>query len=174
VVTSAKRLTLSSCWLAYVVLCIASCNDREGISRIPQQFARLTVYDVEGFTENLESIALVQIPHATLEETTVQAMFRDIRYRRGTLLWKGSSLGVAKMQDGSERHLAISYYGGFFKILDQKGYYEVVGESRKLFDEQMNGIIADTFIPARHEAGGRQYKERAQNNEKCVDQTNVQ
>ena len=53
------------------------------------------------------------------------------------------------MDDGTEKHLAISYYGGFFKILDKPGYFQMERESREFFQEKIKSILADNFIPAR-------------------------
>lgn len=39
------------------------------------------------------------------------------------------------MEDGTEKHLALSYYGGFFAILGEPGYYYFEGEARKTWEE---------------------------------------
>ncbi|MHC4498629.1 MAG: hypothetical protein ACYS21_05885 [Planctomycetota bacterium] len=148
--TLAKDTLLSVFSLGFILFLVASCKDRKANTQVlPQQFETLTVYDVDGLTENLDTVVLTEVTHVAVEKDVVQRMFRHVRYRRGMLVWKGGSLGVAKTEDGRKRYVAISYYGGLFKILDQRGYYEVLGESRKLFDKEMSAIIADIFIPAR-------------------------
>ncbi len=70
-------------------------------------------------------------------------------------MWKGSSLGIAELDDGTQRRLAISNWGGIFVILGEPGYYVVKGESRAAWDGAMKDILVNTFIPARKEGRGR-------------------
>ncbi|MBN1912386.1 MAG: hypothetical protein JW818_21880 [Pirellulales bacterium] len=68
------------------------------------------------------------------------------------LFWNTSRLAVVRMKNGSERQLALSYYGGFFSILGNDGNFVFEGESRKQWEQAFSKtIVRETFIPKRIE-----------------------
>ena len=152
---SAERFCVLVLFLTSTVLLVSSCKNRVMTGRKNlEEFETLIIYDVDGFaSKKTDNDALLRIPHKVLEKNVVQEIFRDVKYHKGSLLlWKGSSLGIATTQDARERRIAMSHYGGFFKILNEKGYYEIIGESRRRFDKEMKRILVDVFIPARRKA----------------------
>lgn len=78
------------------------------------------------------------------------------KYEKSIVLWKGSNLAVVQMKDGKKIKLAISYYGGFFKVVGDDGYYLLDGEARDECDDAISRINQSNFVPKRierHEGG---------------------
>ena len=55
------------------------------------------------------------------------------------------------MNDGSVRHLKLSVYGGFFKILGQCGIFYFQGEARKKWEEKISLVEPDNYPPGKIE-----------------------
>ncbi len=96
-----------------------------------QNIEQLSLYSVEGDTE--ESNGKVSIPHDSntrpsqnpnsstgayvVPPKETKSLFSHATFHMDTgNLWKGSRLGIAKMRDGTERHLKIALHGSFFKV----------------------------------------------------------
>ena len=52
-----------------------------------------------------------------------------------TYLWKGYHFAMATFANGQKRRIQISVYGGFFKDLTGKKYYEFKDEAREDWDK---------------------------------------
>ena len=52
-----------------------------------------------------------------------------------TYLWKGHHFAMATFANGQKRRIQISVYGGFFKDLTGKRYYEFKDEARQDWDK---------------------------------------
>lgn len=113
----------------------------------------LEIYDTDPFKENQQ---ISDVTKATIDKDTLKKCFEDVEFHKGSVIWKGQSLGVGKLDDGSEIRLAISYYGGFLKIIGESGYYQLKGESRKLFEKTRRQIVTNKFIPARKSGSNSQ------------------
>ena len=80
----------------------------------------ITVYDLDGTAgskyseEDLKNASQAPFDRDLFQQLAAHAKFNDRR-----AMWKGSSLAIVRMKDGTKRQLAISYYGGFFKILGE-------------------------------------------------------
>lgn len=123
----------------------------------PHQVSNLVIYDVDGLSaRHLPAEVLPKITHREIDESTTRAIFREVRYQKGHKLWKGSYLATVNTADGTSRRLAMSFYGGFFVVLGEEGYYEVVGGSREILDELLRETLVATFIPARKGDGPNQ------------------
>jgi hypothetical protein len=120
----------------------------------PQQFRSLVIYDVD-FPDaaTMSPAALSAKVAVTLDQSVTEEMFSHTAFHSGNPVWKGSSLGIASLDGGSTCRIRISYYGGFFKVLGQSGYYTVEGESRTTFETTYRGIIERDFLPARKRGG---------------------
>ncbi len=135
-------------------LLIAACKseppDLVGISK---KIESITVYDLEGLSGTKYSKnELENAFQATIEAEHFRLLAPQARYKNEWVLWKGSRLAVARVRDGKESLLALSYYGGFFKILGYDGYFYFEAESRKKWDELFSkGIVQENFIPKRIE-----------------------
>ena len=120
---------------------------------IADQVKSITVYDLEGLSgpkyskQDLENSFQASINPMLFQELAPEAKFKD-----EWVMWKGSRLAIAKLKNGTENQLALSYYGGFFKILSEDGYFYFEGEARKKWDEAFSkAIVQDDFIPKRIE-----------------------
>ena len=74
---------------------------------------------------------------------------KNVTYHRGECLWKGRFLGEVALVDGRTERIAISYYGGFFKIVGHSGYYQTHGQSRGQLEAIIKRILVEEFIPKR-------------------------
>ncbi len=90
---------------------------------IADQTESITVYDLEGLSgpkyshQDLQNAFQASLDTKLFQELAREAKFKD----RWWILWMGSRLAVIKMKDGTEKQLALSYYGAFFKILGTNG-----------------------------------------------------
>lgn len=117
----------------------------------------ITVYDLEGLTgpkysqRDLNNAFQAPLAPALFRELAAYAKFKD-----ASALWKGSSLAIVEMKDGSQKQLAFSYYGSFFKIIGQDGFFYFEDEARKKWNEAYGKkIIQEDFIPKRIERNKR-------------------
>lgn len=141
------------------VVLLAGCNEQPpDLSTIANQVASITVYDLEGLSgPNYSKEELDSAFHATLAPEILQEIAEQAKFKDEWVLWKGSRLAVAKLKDGTEKQLALSYYGSFFKILGEDGYFYFEGEARQKWDEAFSkAIVQDYFIPKRIERNERQ------------------
>ncbi len=123
-------------------------SNTEGKSQIfkLREIETLSIYDIDAFgkKDDIEKKTVV-----TFDKNLTRKFFEEVKFHEGSMLWKGSFLGIGKLSDGNEVNLAISYYGGFFKIKDKSGYYEFVGKSKLLFENEIRKVIENQFIPNR-------------------------
>lgn len=122
--------------------CVGGKDNSEKIKAIKS----LEIYDADPFAKNgnISNVAKVTIDKATLDK-----MFNNIKFHKGSILWKGQFLGVGKLDDSNTVKLAISYYGGYFKIMGESGYYQTKGKSYEIFEKTRKQIVNSEFIPAR-------------------------
>jgi len=110
----------------------------------------MTVYDLEGLREHSKE----DLDQAFQEPFDID-LFRELapkaKFKYSMGIWKGSRLAILKLKDGTEKRLAISYWGSFFKIRGEGGYYRFDGEAAKRFDKAFMDIVYEKFIPKRIE-----------------------
>ena len=112
----------------------------------------ITVYD-------LDAIGEPEYPESDLKQATQSpfdlGLFRELaphaKFSNKSVWWMGDSLAIVKMKDGTQCRLALSYYGGFFKVLGKSGYFYFEGKEREKFDRAYGKIIHEDFIPKRGE-----------------------
>ena len=121
----------------------------------PPIFNSLIIYKISGLHDRFTQDELQHISHFTVQGEQCQSIFNNCKYRKGEPLWKGSYLGVGQLQDGRECRIALSFYGAFFKILGEPGYYRCEGSSdaslRLLIETVANAFAEDL----RRKASGR-------------------
>jgi hypothetical protein len=152
------HLAARCCFALSTIGCCAavvSCQEKPGNTTTPDHFKTLVVYDANGLGEDVTEQELDAVPYAALDAETTAAIFKQVTWKAGNPLWKGSCLGVANLEDGTKRRVAISNYGGFFVVLGESGYYTAEGESRIAFDAAMKNVLIKTFIPSRKSGLGR-------------------
>jgi hypothetical protein len=64
-------------------------------------------------------------------------------------LWKGASLAVLTLRDGSQRRARFSFYGGFFGLEGVPGIYAVKGGQDSEFFKTFESIMQQQFFPKR-------------------------
>jgi hypothetical protein len=125
---------------------------------IASQIKSITVYDLEGLSgpkytkQDLDNSFQASFNPKLFRELAPEARFKD-----KWVLWKGSRLAVVELNDGTKIQLALSYYGGFFKILGEYGYFYFEDEAREKWVKAFSkDILQDIFIPKRIERNKRQ------------------
>ena len=143
--------------LLFVLCCFSSLGCREpvqpiDIGGIADQVESITVYDL--YSSRRNEYTKQEWQEATREPIDLK-IFREIaphaRYTKKNLVWKGGWLTVAKLRNGTQAWVALSYYGGFFRILGQPGFYVFDREEdRKKWDEEIHDrIFLKVFYPKR-------------------------
>lgn len=100
------------------------------------QASSIEMYNLDAITDtkhtrqDLENASHTPVDLQVFRDLAPQAKFKD-----ENVFFKGSRLAIVTMEDGTEKHLALSYYGGFFAILGEPGYYYFEGEARKTWEE---------------------------------------
>ncbi|MBN1908260.1 MAG: hypothetical protein JW818_00845 [Pirellulales bacterium] len=152
-------MKLKRTWAGFVLLAVGLVvlgGAKKPIKDLPAfaaEIESITVYDLEGLkAAKYAEEDLQKATKATLDPELFRRLAPKAQYRNEWVLWKGSRLAVVRMKDDSERQLALSYYGGFFSILDNDGYFVFEGESRKQWEQAFSkSIVHETFIPKRIE-----------------------
>lgn len=154
-----KRMMISTIILMACLGFLTGCKKPPpDLNAVADQIKSIMVYDLEGLSgpeytkQDLDNAFQASFAPELFQQLVPKANFKDER-----VMWKGSRLAVVKLKDGTERQLALSYYGSFFKILGEDGYFYFEGEACKEWDEAfIKVIVQDDFIPKRIERNKRQ------------------
>lgn len=115
-------------------------DDIKYAKEILSQIESVTIYDTSAYERkqvngeivatlrDLEEVKNSDIPYEVLDFETIKKMFHEAQYRPEFVLWKGEYLGIAKLTNGNEKIIRISFYGNFYAIEGIKGFYEFEGE----------------------------------------------
>ena len=88
------------------------------------------------------------IPQVSLGKEITKRIFKDVRYeKKSVTIDKGGYLSTVTLQDGSTKDIALSVYGGFFIIRDQRGGYQTEGHSREVLKIIMDDLRINDFAP---------------------------
>jgi hypothetical protein len=146
-------------------------NQPPDLNSLAGQIMSLTVYDLEGLPglsdskyskRGLDNASyskreLDNAFQASFDPEIFRELAAEAKFKDESAFWKGSSLAVATLQDGTERQLALSYYGGFFKILGEDGFFYFEGEALEAWDEVYSkAIVLNDFHPKRREQNRQQ------------------
>lgn len=126
----------------------ARTSQRELAMLLPQITA-ITLYDIRERTADsnaLASVTSTPFPVETFRRASVSATSEG-----GVAVWKGSSLAVLTLSDGTQRQARFSYYGGFFTIEEFSGHFVVPGAGVSEFQRLHHQLIQEQFVPGRHE-----------------------
>jgi hypothetical protein len=121
--------------------------DRELATLVPQ-IASITVYDVQG---DGRPSSLASIPSAAFPIEVFRRSATSASSSGGFTLWKGSSLAVITLRDGTLRHGRFSYYGGFFTLDGVSRRFTIRGEAASEFQRSFDRLIQEQFVPKRHD-----------------------
>jgi len=120
------------------------------IEEISSAIESITIYDLDGFRElEYSQNELEKATKASLDIILFRELAPLTHYSSSSPLWKGSSLAIVKLNNGKEIKIAISYYGGFFSILGQKGYYYFEDSAKDKWNNIFMGIVQKNFVPNR-------------------------
>ena len=113
----------------------------------------VTVFDVDAsgwdYSDTCDKRGEVLDDLLLFRAATKSANFkRRQRPLLGTV-WKGSWLVKIDTEEGDEVQMAVSYYGGFYKILGQDGIWVVADEWQDRWLEEFLRINQEVFIPQR-------------------------
>lgn len=140
------------------LLFFAGCKSKPpDLAAISNKIESITVYDIEGLSGDKYTVQELQEAfQASIKPEEFRALVPAAQYEDDWVLWKGSRLAVAQLDNGKKQLLALSYYGGFFKLLGDDGYFYFDEEARKKWGEIFSkGIIQENFIPKRIERNKR-------------------
>lgn len=149
-----KRMKNSTVILMACLGFLVGCKKQPpNLSAVANQITSITVYDLEGLSgPKYSKQDLDNAFQASLSLELFQELAPEAKFKNEWVLWKGSRLAVVKLKDGTERQLALSYYGGFFKILGEAGFFYFEGETREKWEKAFSkAIVQDDFIPKRIE-----------------------
>jgi len=126
-----------------LVLTLSGCRTKApDLTSFANQVESITVYNIEGLDGDKHSAeALAAAEQVSFDVELFQELAPSAQYRGGTVIWKGSRLAVVKLTDGSERRLALSYYGSFFKVLGTRGIVYFEGEAAEKWDRELYGEV---------------------------------
>ncbi len=121
--------------------------DRELATLVPQ-IASITIYDVQGdaIPSSPTSTPSASFPIEVFTRSATSASSSG-----GVTLWKGSSLAVITLRDGTQRHGRFSYYGGFFTLDGVSRRFTIRGEAASEFQQSFDRLIQEQFVPKRHD-----------------------
>lgn len=105
------------------------------------------VYDMDGHNSFSEADIAAEKIFADMDAGEFKNYVSSAEYRKEQPRWKGSSLVVVTLEDQTTQHIAVSYYGGFFKVVGQSGYWQVAKSARHV--DPFMRVIQEQFIPAR-------------------------
>jgi hypothetical protein len=111
----------------------------------------ITLYDVNAtrsFSTNISSIELSSKISAPFPLEVFTGAAGSAEYHQWGL-WKGASLAVLTLRDGSQRRARFSYYGGFFGLEGVSGIYNIRGGQDSEFFKTFQSIMREQFIPKR-------------------------
>ena len=140
-------------------LTLVSCKkDPPDIGKMAGNAKSVTVYDIEGrgglkySEEKIESAFKADFDIDLFKELAAEAT-----HSTKWVPWKGGSLAIVEMKDGTEVRLALSYCGPCFEILGVDGAYFLEGKAAKKWDKAfMDEIVQNDFIPKRIERNERE------------------
>lgn len=127
-------------------------TSQRGLAELLPQIAAITLYDLQNRT--VDSNALASATSAQFPVEAFRSACASATSESTIPVWKGSSLAVLTMSDGSERTARFSYYGGFFTIDGFTGHFVVPGGGASEFQRLHEQLIQEQFVPRRHQRTG--------------------
>lgn len=116
------------------------------LATILPQIASITLYDLH-INNSHTATSLGSAISATFPVDVFMRAASSAQHHPDAGLWKGSSLAILTLRDGTQRRAHFSYYGGFFKLEGIIGHFVV--PSAAGFDDAFNRFIHEHFVPKR-------------------------
>jgi hypothetical protein len=89
---------------------------------------------------------ILPVPRDAFRRASTAATHED-----GHPSWKGSSLAILTLSDGTQRRARFSYYGGVFTIDGTSGHFVVPDGDASGFQRLHLQLIHERFVPRRFE-----------------------
>ncbi|MFO0784413.1 MAG: hypothetical protein U0636_12100 [Phycisphaerales bacterium] len=124
-------------------------TSQRGLADLLPQITAITLYDIHDRTA--DSNALASATSAPFPVEAFRHACTSATSEGGVAIWKGSSLAVLTLSDGSQRQARFSYYGGFFTVDGLSGHFVVPGGGASEFQRLHEQLIQEQFVPRRHE-----------------------
>lgn len=147
-----RKLLLTT--LAVLVTSVSSCvlirqrTAKADLSAVIPQIASITLYDLDmGDAQTDETLA--SAISAPFSVDVFSRAASSAEHHSGPTVWKGSSLAILTLRDGSQRRAYFSYYGGFFTLEGSSGRFVVPGAGSSEFHQHYMRFIQDEFVPQR-------------------------
>lgn len=124
-------------------------TSQRALAELLPQVSAITLYDIQERTADsstLASATSAQFPVEAFRSACASATSEG-----SVAVWKGSSLAVFTLSDGTQRQARFSYYGGFFTIEGFSGHFVVPGGGASEFQHLHEQLIQEQFVPRRHE-----------------------
>ncbi len=118
------------------------------LAAIIPQITSVVVYDIDDGSHDPN--ALASATSADFPVEVFRQSFATAIHEGGPTLWKGASLAVLTLSDGTVRHARLSYHGGFFSLDGADGCFVVRGGSSSEFHRLFHRVIQEQFVPKRH------------------------
>lgn len=121
-------------------------SSQRRLAELLPRITSITLYDVHDPAADSSALASAASAHFPVE--AFRRACTSAASAGGIALWKGSSLAVITLSDGTQRQARFSYQGGFFTIDGFSGYFVVPGSE---FQRLHHQLIQEQFVPRRHE-----------------------
>ncbi len=124
-------------------------TSQRAFAELLPQIAAITLYDIHDRT--VDSNVLASATSAQYSVEVFRRACASATSEGGVAVWKGSSLAVLTLSDGTQRQARFSYYGGFFTIDGFSGHFVAPGGGASEFQRLHDQLIQEQFVPRRHE-----------------------
>lgn len=124
-------------------------TSQRALAELLPQITAITLYDIHDGAADpnaLASAASAPFPVEAFHRACASATSEG-----GSVVWKGSSLAVLTLSDGTQRQARFSYYGGFFTIDGFSGHFVVPDGGNSEFQRLHHQLIQEQFVPSRQE-----------------------
>ena len=82
----------------------------------------VTIYDTHGVDYSQE--ALSRVTSVSMDPRRFRSLVADAEHKMREPIFKGASLVIVTLPDGTRQRLKVSYHGGFFKVLGEPGHWK--------------------------------------------------
>ena len=122
------------------------------LAAIVPQIISITLYDLH-INDSHDSTALGGAISAPFPADVFTRAATSAQHRSGTTIWKGSSLAILTLRDGTQRRAHFSYYGSFFTLEGISGRFVVPTSTG--FQDTFIRFIQERFVPQRRQRNTR-------------------
>ena len=120
------------------------------LSEIVPEISAVTLYDYDG-TVSPDSNTLATAISAAFSVSVFSRAASAATCKGGVTIWKGSTLAVITLRDGTHWNARLSYYGGFFTVDGLSGRFVAPGADSSEFQQAVRRLVQEQFVPKRHD-----------------------